>query len=139
MKKILFIALFFILIISLKIYSQEDKHPIDVYLDSCMEINPSTAGMVRCTDEAIKMWDNELNKYYKLLIKTLNDESVNSLKSAQLEWIVFRDKEFTNIENIYSKMEGTMYIPMQLFARLEIIKTRALQLQDYYELLTEGQ
>jgi uncharacterized protein YecT (DUF1311 family) len=103
-----------------------------------MEINPSTAGIVRCTDEAIKMWDNELNKFYKLLIKTLDGESVNILKSAQLEWIVFRDKEFTNIENIFSRKEGTMYIPMQLFARLEIIKNRALQLQDYYELLTEN-
>ncbi len=138
MKSKFFIALFFCLISSLKIYSQEDKHPIDVYLDSCMEINPSTAGIVRCTDEAIKMWDNELNKFYKLLIKTLDGESVNILKSAQLEWIVFRDKEFTNIENIFSRKEGTMYIPMQLFARLEIIKTRALQLQDYYELLTEN-
>ena len=138
MKTKLFIALFFCLIISFKIYSQENKHPIDVYLDSCMEINPSTAGMVRCTDEAIKMWDNELNKFYKLLIKTLDGESVNILKSAQVEWIVFRDKEFANIENIYSRKEGTMYIPMQLFSRLEIIKARALQLQDYYELLTEN-
>ena len=138
MKRKLFLALFFCFIISFKIYSQEDKHPIDVYLDSCMEINPSTAGMVRCTDEAIKMWDNELNKFYKLLIKTLDGESVNILKSAQVEWIVFRDKEFANIENIYSRKEGTMYIPMQLFSRLEIIKARALQLQDYYELLTEN-
>jgi uncharacterized protein YecT (DUF1311 family) len=139
MKKNIFIVLIFCILISSKLHSQEDKHPIDLFLDSCMDKDPSTAGMVNCTDEAIKMWDNELNKYYRLLVSTLDGESVNSLKSAQLEWIAFRDKEFINIENIYSKMEGTMYIPMQLFARLEIIKARTLQLQDYYELLTEGQ
>ncbi len=42
------ILLFVIITVSapLKIYSQENNHPIDKFLESCMEKEPSTAGMV---------------------------------------------------------------------------------------------
>jgi hypothetical protein len=33
-------------------------------------------------------------------------------------------------------MEGTMYIPMYVYAKMNIVKERALKLKDYYELLT---
>lgn len=136
-KSILFfiVVLFFV---SAKLFSQESNHPIDKYLESCMEKDNSTAGMVKCTEEATKMWDDELNKYYKLLMKTLDDESAKTLKASELIWIEFKDKEFENIEKIYSKLEGTMYIPMLYYAKLEVIKTRALQLNDFYDLLNES-
>lgn len=120
-----------------KLFSQdEDNYPIDVYLDSCMEKNPSTMGMTNCTYEAEKMWDAELNKYYKLLITILDDNSAEVLKSSEVEWVKYKEKEIINIENIYSKLEGTMYIPMRAFAVLELTRTRALQLKNYYELVT---
>ena len=101
-----------------------------------MEKDYSTAGMVKCTEEAMKMWDTELNNYYKLLIGILDEKSKNSLKYAETMWIKYRDSEFKNIYNVYSKLEGTMYIPMYVYAKMEIVKERALKLKDYYELLT---
>lgn len=136
MKKTLLFFAISIFILSSKVFSQEIPHPIDVFLDSCMEKNQSTMGMTKCTDEAVKMWDDELNKYYKILMTMLDDESIKALKSAEKQWIEFKDKEFTNIDLIYSKLDGTMYIPMHSYAKLEIIKARALQLKDYYDLLT---
>jgi uncharacterized protein YecT (DUF1311 family) len=136
MKKILLLLTCFVLIVSSKVFSQENTHPIDVYLDSCMEKNPSTMGMTKCTGDAAKMWDDELNKYYKILMNILDDESAKTLKSSEVQWIEFKDKEYKNLDMMYSKLDGTMYIPMHAYAKLEIIKTRALQLKDYYELLT---
>jgi uncharacterized protein YecT (DUF1311 family) len=92
--------------------------------------------MVKCTEEAMEMWDVELNKYYKLLIGILDENSKNELKYAETMWIKYRDSEFRNINNIYAKMEGTMYIPMYVYAKMNIVKERALKLKDYYELLT---
>ena len=135
-KWILFFVFIFFLCNS-KLFSQEDKpHPIDAYLDSCMEKNPSTQSMTNCTYEAEKMWDVELNKYYKLLMTVLDDDSKESLKSSEVEWIKFKEKEIINIGNIYSKMEGTMYIPMRAFEIMDITKWRALQLKNYYDLIT---
>jgi uncharacterized protein YecT (DUF1311 family) len=136
MKKSLILLAFFAIIISCKSFAQETPHPIDVFLDSCLEKNISTMGMTQCTDEAVKMWDAELNKYYKILMSVLDDESVKSLKAAEVQWIIFKDSEFENIDMMYSKLDGTMYIPMHSYAKLEIIKARALQLKDYYELMT---
>jgi uncharacterized protein YecT (DUF1311 family) len=136
MKKIYFFIIFYFLIGISVSKAQESSHPIDKYMDSCMEKDYSTAGMVKCTEEAMEMWDVELNKYYKLLIGILDENSKNELKYAETMWIKYRDSEFRNINNIYAKMEGTMYIPMYVYAKMNIVKERALKLKDYYELLT---
>ena len=138
MKKYILFVILISISVSAKLFSQETKHPIDLYLDSCMEKDMSTAGIVKCMEEATKMWDAELNKYFKLLIKELDEESVYILKSAETEWLVFRDKEFQNIDNIYSKLKGTMFIPMKYDTKLEIVRTRALRIKDYYEILKEN-
>lgn len=138
MKKYILFLILISIAVSAKLFSQETKHPIDLYLDSCMEKDMSTAGIVKCMEEATKMWDAELNKYFKLLIKELDEESVYILKSAETEWLVFRDKEFQNIDNIYSKLKGTMFIPMKYDTRLDIVRTRALRIKDYYEILKEN-
>lgn len=131
------VSLLFVLFASANLFAQDSKNPIDIYLDTCMEKNPSTMGILKCTDEAFKLWDAELNKYYKLLMGVLNESDAKTLKDAELKWIEFKEKEFANLEHIYSKMEGTMYIPMHALSKLEIVRIRANQLRDYYELLTD--
>lgn len=138
MKKGILFFVILVFFVSAKLFSQESQHPIDKFLDSCMEKDYSTFGMVKCTEEAIQMWDDELNKYYKLLMNILDEESAKTLKTSELQWIEFKGKEMKNIEQIYSKIEGTMYIPMKYYAKMEVIKTRALQLANFYGLLTEN-
>ena len=114
-----------------------EKHKIDKELETCMDKNPSTAGMVECIEKAIKQWDEELNKNYKLLSGVLDREGQANLKKAQLEWIKFRDAEIKMIGSVYSKKEGTMYVPMSCDSVMEITKKRALELKAYYELIIE--
>jgi len=114
-----------------------EKHKIDKELDACIDKDPSTAGMVECIEKAIKQWDGELNKNYKLLAGALDKEGQENLKKTQLEWIKFRDAEIKLIASVYSKKEGTMYVPMSCDSVMEITKKRALELRSYYELITE--
>ncbi|MCU0373018.1 MAG: DUF1311 domain-containing protein, partial [Ignavibacteria bacterium] len=88
------------------VFSQDIKHTIDAELDECIELNSHTHGTVECIEKAIEKWDAELNKYYKLLMKELDDESAKTLKSAELEWISYKDKEMQSIESIFSKLES---------------------------------
>jgi len=117
-------------------FAQEDaeKHPIDIALDKCMDKNPSTQGMVGCLDEAYKKWDAELNKNYKALNLKLNAKQKAALLTSQRKWIEYRDLEFKFQAELYSTMEGTMYQPMAVDSRLEIVKKRALDLKSYLEL-----
>jgi uncharacterized protein YecT (DUF1311 family) len=115
----------------------EKKHPIDANLENCLakEMNYTTAGMLDCTQKAYNEWDNELNSVYKKLMLKLSDNEKSTLKKSQVEWIMFRDLEFKNIDSIYDKLEGTMYIPMKLNEKMEIVRRRTLQLDGYLLLL----
>jgi uncharacterized protein YecT (DUF1311 family) len=116
---------------------EPSKHPIDKTLDACIDKNGSTAGMVQCTDQAYAAWDKELNKNYGLLMLNLKPQQKEALKAAQLEWVRQRDLEFKFIDSVYDALQGTMYIPMRIAARLEVVKHRALELHDYLDLVKE--
>jgi uncharacterized protein YecT (DUF1311 family) len=94
--------------------------------------------MVRCIDIAYGAWDRELNKNYTALMGKLRVEGKQSLKAAQVQWIKYRDAEFKLIDDIYSTLEGTMYIPMRVSRRMDVIKQRALELAAYAELAEDA-
>jgi len=110
---------------------------IDKYEEKCCAENYSTAGMLKCTQEAYKMWDKELNKYYGLLIQKLSIEERKQLKEAQISWLNYRDKEFKNIDSLNNKLTGTMYINVAAGQKREVVKQRALQIKEYYDNLTK--
>lgn len=113
--------------------SEKEKHEIDIFVDKAMDKDPSTAGMIKAMDEGEKLWDAELNKYYKLLSENMDKESKAALKKAQLAWIAFRDAEFALIADVYSKQEGTMYRVIAVSLRMEVVKRRALDLKNLYQ------
>ena len=118
--------------------AQEQTHPIDKALEACIDKNGSTAGMVECTDKAYVAWDKELNKNYGELMRALKPTQKESLRLAQLEWIKYRDLDFKLIDGLYDKMQGTMYIPMRIDARMEVVKKRTLELKGFLDLIQEG-
>jgi len=117
---------------------EQSTHPIDKALDACIEKDGSTAGMIQCTDKAYVAWDRQLNKNYSELMRRLKPAQQTALKAAQLQWLKYRDSEFKLIDTIYDTLQGTMYLPMRISERLELVKTRALALNGYLELLEEG-
>ena len=138
MTKLFFALASVLLLATVSIAQEETQHPIDKALEACVDKNSSTAGMVECTDKAYAAWDKELNKNYGELMRALKPKQKEALRLAQLEWIKYRDLEFKLIDSIFDTMDGTMYIPMRISARMDVIKKRALELKDFTNLVTEG-
>ena len=137
-KRLLACILLLLITLAIPCFAQSEKeHRIDQALEDCIEKDSSTAGMAQCTYKAEEMWDSELNKIYQQLSASLDEKEKEALKKAQKNWIQYRDSEFDLIGTLYSKMEGSMYIPMRAADRMEIVKARALELQNYLNLLQE--
>jgi len=139
--KIFWILLVFILfILPVKGFSEEKekKHPIDVWLEKCMEKeNYTTAGMLNCSSQALDKWNKELNRVYKELIKKLSPEEKELLKQSHLQWIKFRDAEFKWIEGFYNSRKGTMFPVMEMGEKLHLVSERVKVLEGYLLYLKE--
>lgn len=118
--------------------AKADSNIIDRDLKACLdsETNETTVGMVYCATEAESRWDAEMNKYYKLLQKTLRPDEMAKLKASQIKWLEFRDAEFSTANKIYDDMQGTMWRIVSVDTDMEIVKQRALELKSYYDDLT---
>lgn len=110
-------------------------HAIDRRLAECMIKDETTAGMTNCLLEAYDMWDGELNRICGELRKRLRPEGRAALKAAQSEWLQYRDLEFALIDSIYSGFDGTMYTPMRVEDRMNLLKNRAMELKSYIDLM----
>ena len=136
MKNLIRLSLF--LLLPAIVCAQETRqHPIDKALEICTEKNPHTGGMVSCTETAYKKWDQELNKNYQTLMSKLKPAGKQLLRAAQLSWIRYRDNEFKLIDSIYDDIPGTMYIPMRVDEKMQIVKQRALALSSHVDMLGE--
>ena len=129
-KALLAAALFFIATQA----CQAADHPIDQYQSKCIAADSTTAGMTNCTNGASARWGKALNSVYANLLSSISRSEQQALRAAQRQWILYRNAEFKLIDEMYKTKDGTMYIPMRAADRLEIIKTRALQLQAYRDL-----
>jgi uncharacterized protein YecT (DUF1311 family) len=139
MKILIITELLFILLTILTFGQdmQKKQHLIDLKIEECLSIdsNQSTFGMINCIRTAMEEWDAELNKYYILLMETLNIDEKEKLRAAQQQWLVYRDKEFEFIKKFYRNMEGTMWKIVEADSRNNIVRQRALELTSYYDTL----
>ena len=126
------------LLLVLPVQAKETGNTIDLTTASCLNSNESTAGMLECFSRAEKDWDTELNCVYKVLQSKLKPAGQDALKQAQKAWIVQRDKEFELIKALHTQVDGTMWIAVMAEKRADVVKTRALALQSYVDLLVEG-
>jgi len=115
----------------------EEIYPIDKAEDACISKTSSTDAMLKCTASAYDSWDKEMNKYYNLLMKKLSAEQKSELLKAQKSWLAFRDNDFKLINSSIKEKQGTMYLNVASGERREIVKQRALQLKEYYSIVSE--
>jgi len=110
------------------------QNKIDQTLEKCLNQDNSTAGQRNCIISAQQSWDKELNKYYTSLNQKLNNTAKKELLEAQRNWISFRDSEFKLINKYYYDVKkGTIFQVISENKKLQIIKERALQLNEYDE------
>ena len=124
------------------LWAQEElKHPIDQQLEDCHSIgkNQTTHGMIACEEAARAAWDVELNKNYKLLMAKLTAPEQEKLRASQRQWLLYRDKELDFSGQMFYNMDGTMWLVVAAGRRTEIVRSRALELKDYYDILISGE
>ena len=112
---------------------------IEKSLKKCMN-NPeniSTAGSLACISVAYDDWDKELNRVYKDLRNILNDDEQKLLRNSQIKWIDYRDREFDFINELYGNLQGTMFLIFGASKKMEIVKARCIELNNYYKDKTE--
>ncbi len=113
-----------------------DTFRIEQLSSRMMEIDYSTMGMKEATDELIKGYDVLLNKYYNLLMKELNADDKQILKTAQKAWLAYRDAEeelmWTMRNDEYSG-GGTIQGIIGMSDYLNLIQSRTETLFYYYE------
>ncbi|MFA7325111.1 MAG: lysozyme inhibitor LprI family protein [Candidatus Kapaibacterium sp.] len=117
--------------------STEIIHPIEAEMKICLDLdsNYSTQAMLDCVYIATDSWKLELNKNYNELISKLDDDKKNYLKKSHQYWLVYKENEFKLINEIYLSKVGTMYILMAALDKLKLIKSRALELKEYIDIM----
>jgi uncharacterized protein YecT (DUF1311 family) len=113
------------------------KDPIDDHMRSAINRDPSTAGMVRAYSDANVQWDKRMNSAYRSLKKQMNPDEWQSLVAAQKAWVAYRDAQVKSLELTYSRMDGSMWVPVSAASVLTITRDRALFLESLVETLSE--
>jgi uncharacterized protein YecT (DUF1311 family) len=113
------------------------KDPIDDHMRSAIDRDPSTAGMVRAYSDASVQWDKRMNSAYRSLKKQMSPDEWQSLVAAQKAWVAYRDAQVKSLELTYSRMDGSMWVPVSAASVLTITRDRALFLESLVETLSE--
>ncbi len=113
------------------------QHPIDKTFTECQARDTSAGNLYNCAFEAYASWDRLMDKEYKKLIKNLKaDKDKSAMKAAQISWVAYRDNEFRAYDNMFNK-PGQYWTRLRALGRIDIVRTRALQLQQYNENLSK--
>lgn len=115
--------------------AQEAKlqYPIDKSFEECLAKDTSAGNLYNCAFEAYASWDRMMDKEYKKLLRNLKTEKDRAaMKQAQSSWITYRDNEFRTYDNMFNK-PGSRWIRLRAEGRIDIVRTRALQLKQYNE------
>jgi uncharacterized protein YecT (DUF1311 family) len=95
----------------------------------------ATAGQTTCIDQATRSYDRRLNAAHRALLRSLARPAAEQLRMAQRRWIAFRDADRRARGAFYASRQGTMYVPMQAQADMQIVRDRALQLESDLRML----
>jgi len=80
-------------------------------------------------------YENLMNDNYKNLISKLDNEHKAVIEESQKDWVKFRDREFKIIEKLYNIDHGSDELIFMEEYKVDILKQRAVQLQQCFELL----
>ncbi len=120
--------------------SGDASHPIEIEISKLLDKDQSTNGQVQAFAKGFDLWDAELNKVYKELMSAYgkNEALKKSLKEAQQAWLKFRDAEFEHLRNAFLTKDGSMYRIFLASDRMNLVKERALELQNRLDAFTDS-
>ncbi|TNE54144.1 MAG: DUF1311 domain-containing protein [Bacteroidetes bacterium] len=119
---------------------EKESYPADLKLERCLDTDSmqTTMGMIDCYSWALSEWDQELNKYYGLLMNILSEDEKTQLKKSQRNWIAYRDQEVKFSNEFHYNIQGTLYRIIAAARQMELTRNRALELKDYLDTRKES-
>jgi uncharacterized protein YecT (DUF1311 family) len=114
---------------------QAEDHPIDRAAQVCLDKATTAPAMAQCADTAIAAWNEEIRTNVDALATLLDPAGKQALKASQAEWERFRDAELKSIAAILSRLKGALPVVMTAEERMSFVRTRALDLKKYLDLL----
>lgn len=93
--------------------------------------NGYRASLIAYTDY-LDFLDKELNTVYQILQSKLPQEKQQQLKESQVNWLKYRDREFSFIENTWTKTDfGSSSGITRGQYKISIVRDRVIQLMHY--------
>lgn len=137
-KRYLLFCSLFTVIASAQTAADYGIHPIDAKRLECRgaKENQDPDGSIGCEYTARIAWEKEVERYSDLLLKVLKPGEKKIFKTAQKDWVVFRDNEMEFANNLYKHMESKAWLVVHAVRLTNIFRTRALELQEYHEMAT---
>lgn len=138
--KRLFIITGMALLTFLPVFSQEfpvEIHPIDAEMQNCIkqDTTQSQEGVARCEMAAMKAWKAAVQKNYETLLASLPEPDQKRLKESQKQWQAYFDTESVFARGAYSNRERFQYGVVPLSRAIDMLRQRAADLKEYYDLL----
>ena len=131
MKKLFLIFISLIFLSCCYSTAQTTLHPIDKAEQDCISKTADTQVMNQCSIIAQNEWEKEIKKTLSELKSVLDKESYKSLINSQNSWEKYKIDEFSSIDKMLENKQGTMYLNVNKGLKVDIVKQRALKLQEY--------
>ena len=131
MKKLFLIFISLIFLSCCYSIAQTAMHPIDKAEQDCISKTADTQVMNQCSVTAQNAWEKEIKKSLSELKSVLDKESYKSLMNSQNSWEKYKIDEFRFIDKMLENKQGTMYLNVNKGLKVDIVKKRALKLQEY--------
>ena len=112
-------------------------HVIDDVEVKCIANTSDTQEMNKCSKIAQVSWEKEIKKSLVQLKKRMDNTSYKSLMKSQRAWQEYKNQEFSFIRKIINNKQGTMYLNVEQGLKTNILKQRALILQEYIETIND--
>jgi len=135
-RRVVLVILFVVAIFSMAGAQEREgkqENEIDMKYNECLDKDTSAGNIYTCSFEAYARWNKVLDRAYDHVLKSLkNAKDKAAFKQAQDAWIAYRDKEFKAYDNMFN-LPGAKWVLLRASGRIDIVRTRALQLELYYE------
>lgn len=118
-----------LMLLLLSTAAMADDLPSDASLDRCLNDASTTLAMNQCYAAANRAWDQEMNKQYNKLMKTLSGELKNKLRAAQRAWLSYRDS-WLEASRSQLSTQGSLGSVALSAQRLSLVRNQALMLQS---------
>ena len=89
---------------------------------------------VECYNKASEAWEKDVDTKYAALLKLLPERLVSSFTDSEAQWEKYRDAQLAFLDAKEAKQTGTGHISGRIIERMEVVKQRALILDDLYEM-----